>query len=102
MHLLKIEPEPFREILNGDKRHEVRKCQSDDEPEERLFQIGDTLFLCEYGREQNEFPSMGPYDFTGRFVVAKVTNVTRAEHFGLPAGLCCMTIKSIDEDKVPG
>src|SRR5581483_4170350 len=76
-HDLKTWPEPFDAIWNGVKRHEVRK-------DDRDFRVGDTLRLQEFLPKKEHF--------TGRCVMARVTYLTEPTTWGLPEGLCVMSI----------
>lgn len=57
IHELKIEPEFFDAVLNGEKTFEIRKNDRD-------FAVGDYLALNEYSGEAKEY--------TGRATLAKV------------------------------
>ena len=57
-HTLKIDPEPFRAIVEGRKRFEFRQNDRD-------FKVGDVLMLKEYSRRFMEY--------SGRFLFVKVT-----------------------------
>lgn len=83
-HELKIWPSQFDKILALTKTHEVRKF-------DRPFQIGDTLHLHEWN------PTSKAY--TGRNVSVLVTELTRPDRFGLPAGLCVMSIRREGEPR---
>lgn len=76
-HDLKTWPEPFAAVLGGYKRHEVRV-------NDRGFRSGDELMLREWE------PSTGKY--TGRYLLASVMYLTPGGTFGLPEGLCVMSI----------
>lgn len=58
IHELKIWPEHFEMVRTGLKPFEVRK-------NDRSFQVGDTLKLCEYVVSDREF--------TGRFLFRRIT-----------------------------
>ena len=110
IHKLKTHQEPFAWILDGSKRHEVRKCRPSKIPtegdyEKRQFSRGDTLFLCEW-QKSGYGPGMMHREearFTGAWVAVRVTNITQPGSFGLPDGLhfglCCMTIEVITESR---
>lgn len=95
-HKLKTWPEPFRAVVSGAKRHEVRT-------NDRGFAVGDLLELREWepSRYQNAIARGGAYPsenaFTGDLVVVRVTYVTPGGSFGLPFGVCVMTIEPIDK-----
>lgn len=80
IHELKTWPEPFEGVWSGEKTHEIRR---DDRP----FAAGDGLRLVEWS----------PIDgYTGRWIDADVTCVTRDGAWGLPPGLCVMSIRISD------
>ncbi len=78
-HTLKIQPEPFRAIRDGTKRHEWRR--DDRAPS---FAVEDYLVLQEWD------PDKG---YTGRWSMVRVTHVTRGPDFGIPEGWCVMSIQ---------
>lgn len=69
-HELKTWPGPFIEVLEGRKRHELRKADRD-------FRVGDRLHLREWIPE----PETGPARYTGRELLVEVTHVTKANDF---------------------
>lgn len=75
-HELKTWPEPFQAVLDGSKRHEIRRF-------DREFQTGDLLAL-------REFSVISGY--TGREVIVEVTYVTFPGEWGLPLDLCVLSI----------
>ena len=81
IHDLKILPIYFEAVALGIKTFEVRK---DDRP----YQVGDTLLLCEYGNGE----------FTGKKLKAKVTYILRDSAF-CKDGYCIMGIKEADRNK---
>lgn len=60
-HELKTWPGPFIEVLEGRKRHELRKADRD-------FRVGDRLRLREFYTPHNRY--------TGRELLAAVTHIT--------------------------
>lgn len=66
IHALKIEPNFYEEIRNGDKQFEVRE-------DDRHYSVGDVLALNELDDTRTEY--------TGRALLAKVTCVLRDERF---------------------
>jgi ASC-1-like (ASCH) protein len=62
-HNLKIQPEYFKEVCTGKKSFEIRI-------NDRGYQVGDTLILCEF--ERNEY--------TGRVIERKITYITGYAH----------------------
>lgn len=71
-HALKIDPQPFADLLSGAKTCEIRN-------DDRGFQVGDTIQLHE--REDA--------DFTGRTLRRTITHIQRG--YGLPGGLCVLS-----------
>ncbi len=60
-HKLKIHPQYFKEVCTGKKSFEIRK-------NDRGFQVGDKLILCEFDPDNQEH--------TGRVVERKITYIT--------------------------
>ena len=93
-HELKCWPDPFQAILDGKKTHEIRKTDRD-------FHEGDLLLLREY---RVTFSCLDPIDFheitkgeyTGRTCQVRVTYLSAPETFGLPKGLCVLSIRPVD------
>lgn len=77
LHELKTWPGPFEGVISGDKRHEIRKADRD-------FSAGDTLRLREWD------PNTKAY--TGRSIDVAVTYLSPGGSWGLPVGLCVMSI----------
>lgn len=71
-HALRIDPQPFADLLSGAKTCEIRN-------DDRGFQVGDTIQLHE--REDA--------DFTGRTLRRTITHIQRG--YGLPDGLCVLS-----------
>lgn len=59
--LLKIQPQYFEEVRNGNKSFEIRKNDRD-------FKVGDTLYLQEYNPLAQEY--------TGEVVKREITYIT--------------------------
>lgn len=76
-HRLRCESAPFHALRNGEKRHEVRRC------DDRDFRVGDLLIL-------EEVESSGAY--TGEQSLLEVTHITPAGHYGLPDDVCVMSV----------
>lgn len=91
-HHLKTWPGPFQAILDGRKRHEIRKADRD-------FQTGDTLVLQEWDPKFPPQPYVGsvPGAYTGRSVRVRVTYLTAPGQWGLPADLCVMSVEKLEE-----
>jgi hypothetical protein len=77
IHELKTWPDPFGAVRRGEKMHEIRK---DDRP----FDVDDVLHLREWDPKTKSY--------TGREVKAIVTYITRGGEWGVPEGLCVMSI----------
>lgn len=86
IHELKTWPEPFEALVAGRKTHEVRKSDRD-------FQVGDLLRLREWV-PRAEHPDGGWY--TGQEAWREVTYLSRGGEWGLPEGLCVMSIAFTD------
>lgn len=67
-HYLKLWPSHFAKVAEGRKKAELRRNDRD-------FQLGDTLVLCEWEPERKSF--------TGRYMQAVVTDV---QHVPSPSG----------------
>ena len=77
-HELKIWPEFFQAVVLGKKKHEVRINDRD-------YQVGDMLVLKEFNPESNAF--------TGNQHCVDVTYITYGGKWGLPEGMCIMSIE---------
>lgn len=90
-HELKCWPEPFAAVVAGTKRHEVRRADRD-------FKVGDVLQLREWdpGIDQGMSYQLGteppPRGYTGRSAEVRITYVSAAGTWGLPADLCVLSI----------
>lgn len=78
-HELKTHPAPFAALWDGSKAYEIRK-------DDRHFGTGDVLRLREYVVNQ-------PNPYTGREVHATVTWLSRGPDWGLPEGMCVMSLR---------
>jgi hypothetical protein len=76
-HELKTWPEPFRAVVGGVKRYEIRK-------QDRDFRVGDELMLREW--------DPGSRDYTGSFTTVTVTYMTPGGAWGLPSDMCVMSL----------
>ena len=76
-HELKTWPAPFQAILDNIKRYEIRK-------NDRNFQLGDELFLREYDPQTQRY--------SGREITVEVTYMTKGGQWGIPEGICVMSI----------
>lgn len=94
-HVLKTWPAPFAAVLDGTKRHEIRKA-------DRPFAVGDVLELREWDPEIMGRGLRGGSHFegttrgyTGRSLTVRVTYITRGGEWGVPDGLCVMSIAPV-------
>jgi hypothetical protein len=76
-HELRTWPEPFQAVLDGTKRHEVRR-------DDRDFKPGDEVGLHEYD------PVTQCY--TGRALRFRIGYLSRGPEWGMPKGLCVFTL----------
>lgn len=79
-HELKIWPEPFADVVSGAKKYEVRKA-------DRPFAVGHNVWLREWNPETK--------DYTGDEIFVKITYLTPAGQWGLPADVCVFQIEVI-------
>jgi hypothetical protein len=77
IHILKTWPDPFHAILDGSKTHEIRKA-------DRPFAVGDLLHIKEWDPTSEKY--------TGAELSVRVTYITWGREWGIPAGLCVMSI----------
>jgi hypothetical protein len=77
-HELKTWPEPFRKVVKGDKRYEIRK-------NDRGFAVNDILWLREWDPAVQEY--------TKADCQARVISMTSGGSWGLPDDLCVMSIE---------
>ena len=77
-HELKTWPEPFEAIWRGDKRHEIRSTR------DRTFAVGDAIELHEYDPKTETY--------SGRVVGTVITYMTNGGEWGLPEGMCVLSI----------
>lgn len=95
IHILKCWPPGFQALLDGTKRHEVRN-------DDRDFGVGDFLFLQEYEPVERvtmvssgsgvRNPMSDTLQWTTREAWYRVTFKTPGGAFGLPVGLCVLTV----------
>jgi len=89
-HDLKTWPAPFAAVLSGAKRHEIRKA-------DRPFAVGDVLLLREWdptlAPTLSGIPFAAPRGYTGRSLRVRVTYITRGGEWGIPEGMCVMSIE---------
>jgi hypothetical protein len=79
-HELKTWPGMFNAVVSGKKTHEIRKA-------DRSFMVGDVLHL----REWSDVAEM----YSGRTCDVEVTFVTWGGQWGIPPGLCVMSIRKV-------
>lgn len=79
VHELKIYPQYFEEVLNGNKTFEVRK-------NDRGFQVGDIVILKEFDNIR----------YSGREVKAEITYILNDSFYGVATGFVVLAIKVID------
>jgi hypothetical protein len=84
-HVLKTWPEPFQAVLDGRKRYEIRK-------DDRGYAVGDVLRLREWDPTPQTF-GYSQAGYTQREHTVRVTYITPAGSWGLPASLCVMSIE---------
>lgn len=84
-HELKTWPKEFQAVLEGAKRHEVRR--SDD----RTFRKGDEVVLQEY-RTAQPGKLVLAVGYTGRELTFTIGHVTAGPSWGLPEDLCVFTL----------
>ena len=80
IHNLKTWPAMFSAVLSGSKTHEIRKADRD-------YNVGDVLRLREWDPDATDGDG-----YTGRRRDVDVTFVTLGGEWGLPDGLCVMSI----------
>lgn len=82
MHRLRIWPQHFKEVKNGNKTFEIRK-------DDRNFQLGDGIFLEEYDPKENKY--------TGDQVTKIITYIIKGDGFGISKGYCVFGFKNKKE-----
>ena len=93
VHELKIFPQYFNEVVNGNKTFELRK-------DDRGFEVGDTLVLKEF--KQGLYDCTGPEKvtiqesgYTGKCIEKKITYIFKGgiPFMGLRKGYVILSIK---------
>jgi hypothetical protein len=79
-HYLKCWPEPFRALVDGRKKYEIRVNDRD-------YAVGDTLALSEWS------PSHKVY--SGHQLTLRVTYMTDGGEWGLADNLCVMSVEEV-------
>ena len=85
VHELKIHPEHFKNVVSGDKKHEIR------DNEDRNFNVGDTLLLREWE------PSLKVY--TGLAFDVKITYISRVT-MGIPDNISIMSVEPTNAKRI--
>lgn len=80
IHELKTWPDPFQAVWFRQKTHEIRVNDRD-------YKVDDVLRLREYD------PSNGRY--SGREMFVRVSYLSLGPDWGLPEGLCVMSVRPI-------
>lgn len=80
-HAIKCWPQFFKLVIDGLKPFEVRK-------DDRNYQTGDILLLCEYEPESEHY--------TGRSVICHVLFVLKGGQFGIEPGYCVIGLKIVN------
>lgn len=90
MHDLKIRPREYELVVDGRKKHEIRKA-------DRIFQVGDELELREWALQPRDVEGRDETGmaYTGRRVRVHVTHITHGGEWGLPRDLCVMSIELV-------
>src|SRR5574343_1561579 len=83
IHRLKTWPTPFANILSGNKTAEFRK-------DDRYYILYDLLMLLEY--------NIADKKYSGRYILAEITDIIHGGIFGIPEGYCMMSLKIIYRD----
>ena len=90
VHELKTWPSFFEAVLNGTKRHEIRRNDRD-------FAVGDVLHLREWQfRLIEKTPAKDTGWYTGRSLRARVTYVSPGGQVGIAADYVVMSIEACE------
>lgn len=76
VHDLKILPEYFEAVIDGDKTAEIRKSDRD-------FNVGDELWLQEWDGK----------DYTGRVIVREISHIVKGGQYGIEKGYDLLSIR---------
>jgi hypothetical protein len=90
IHELKTWPDPFAAVLDGTKTHEIRVA-------DRPYAVGDVLHLREWGTD--DWRRMD-HAYTGRECRVEVTYLSSGGSWGIPVGLCVMSIRIADASTI--
>lgn len=93
IHELKVWPEPFRSLMAGRKKHEIRKFDRD-------FEVGDLLILKEWDPTPVTSPEVpiGTRGYTGEEVKVRVSYITPPGTWGLPPDIGVLSIERLPPD----
>lgn len=92
-HELKILPQYFKEVVNGNKTFEIRE-------NDRGFEVGDKLILKEYVLFDDGVIK-GEYGlYTGNETKKEVSYIYEGEEYGLKKGWCVLGLKNTEPQKV--
>lgn len=86
--VLKLDPAPFQETLDGLKRFEIRF-------DDREYQCGDLLILCETAKPNAALLQGEDAVKTGRSTVRRVTSILRGPVWGLAEGWVVMSTVAV-------
>ncbi len=86
--VLKLDPAPFQEALDGLKRFEIRL-------DDREYQCGDLLILCETDKPSAALLPGEDAVKTGRSTVRRVTSILRGPVWGLAKGWVVMSTVAV-------
>ena len=78
MHKLKVWPEFYEQVINGNKPFEVRK-------DDRGFKVGDWVTLNEYDAKRARY--------TGRGITLTISYILSGGHFGIEKGYCVLGLR---------
>jgi len=82
-HVLKTDPVPFADVVEGKKLVEIRK-------NDRGFEVGDILHLQETSYSSEEMAAGQPLEYTADEVAVAVLHIITG--YGLKDGYCAMSI----------
>ncbi len=85
-HKLKTDSEVYRAVESGFKTFEIRK-------DDRGYQVGDILTLCETKYTGEEMKTGKPLEYTGYCCNVGVSHILRGPIYGLIDGWVIMSIK---------
>ena len=85
-HTLKTDREIFKAVQDGHKTFEIRK-------DDRGYQFGDILTLCETRYTGEEMKIGKPLEYTGAAIDVEVLHILRGPIYGLEKGWVIMSIK---------